>query len=159
MVEQDVLSQLVTFQLGKENYGIGIMDVHEIVKVDDVRPIPNAPGYVEGIFNLRGEIVPIINLHKRFHIPRLELSDEDELLGGAVIINIKDTKIGVIIDKILRVVTIENESVQPPPQIISGIGAEYIKGVVREEESYLIILDIDRIFDPKELQQITTIGG
>jgi purine-binding chemotaxis protein CheW len=57
------------------------------------------------------------------------------------------------------VVTIENEQVQPPPQIISGIGAEYIQGVVREDESYLILLDIDRIFDPKELQQITSIGG
>jgi purine-binding chemotaxis protein CheW len=159
MAEQDVLSQLVTFQLGKENYGISIMDVHEIVKIHDVRSIPNAPGYVEGIFNLRGEIVPIINLHKRFHIQKFELSEEDELLSGAVIINIKGTKIGVIIDKILRVVTIENEQVQPPPQIISGIGAEYIQGVVREDESYLILLDIDRIFDPKELQQITSIGG
>ena len=60
--------QLVTFQLGDEQYGISIMDVEGIVKIEDVRPIPNAPAYVEGIFNLRGEIIPVINLHRRFHI-------------------------------------------------------------------------------------------
>jgi len=157
-VEKDGQKQLVTFQLGNEQYGIDIMDVHEIWKVEAIRPIPNAPSYVEGIFNLRGDIVPVINLHRRFHIKRIQLSEDDELLSGSIIININGTKIGIIIDKVLRVVSIELDQVQPPPQIISGIGAEYIQGVVQGEDGYLIILDIQRLFDSKELQQISSIS-
>lgn len=157
-MEKDTQKQLVTFQLGNEQYGIDIMDVNEIWKAEGIRAIPNAPTYVEGIFNLRGEIVPVINLHRRFHIKRLILGEDDELLSGSIIININGTKIGIIIDKILRVVSIEPEQIQPPPQIISGIGAEYIQGVVQGDDGYLIILDIRRLFDPKELQQITTVG-
>ncbi|MEI8094087.1 MAG: chemotaxis protein CheW [Spirochaetales bacterium] len=157
-MEKDGQKQLVTFQLGNEQYGIDIMDVHEIWKVEAIRPIPNAPSYVEGIFNLRGDIVPVINLHRRFHIKRIQLSEDDELLSGSIIININGTKIGIIIDKVLRVVSIELDQVQPPPQIISGIGAEYIQGVVQGEDGYLIILDIQRLFDSKELQQISSIS-
>ncbi|MDR1839166.1 MAG: chemotaxis protein CheW [Treponema sp.] len=146
--------QLVTFQLGEELYGVNIMDVKEIVRVQAIRAIPNAPAYVEGIFNLRSEIIPIINLHKRFHIRKLITTEEDELLSGFVIIDIDGMKLGIIIDRISRVVTIEQEDIQPPPQMFSGIGAEYIQGVVRQEEGYLIILDIRDLFNPKELQKI-----
>ena len=148
-------SQLVTFQLGEELYGVNIMDVKEIVRVQDIRALPNAPSYVEGIFNLRGEIIPIINLHKRFHLKKVVISEEDELLSGFVIIDIDGMKLGVIIDRISRVVAVEKENIQPPPQMLSGIGAEYIQGVVRQEDtSYLIILNIRDLFNPRELQKI-----
>jgi purine-binding chemotaxis protein CheW len=146
--------QLVTFQLGEELYGVNIMDVKEIVRVQAVRPIPNAPTYVEGIFNLRSEIIPIISLHKRFHIKKLVSSEEDELLSGFIILDIEGMKLGIFIDRISRVVTIEKEEIQPPPQMFSGIGAEYIQGVVRQTDGYLIILDIRDLFNPKELQKI-----
>jgi purine-binding chemotaxis protein CheW len=146
--------QLVTFQLGEELYGVNIMDVKEIVRVQAIRAIPNAPAYVEGIFNLRSEIIPIINLHKRFHIKKLVTSEEDELLSGFIILDIDGMKLGIIIDRVSRVVTIEKEDVQPPPQMFSGIGTEYIEGVVRQEGGYLIILGIRDLFNPKELQKI-----
>jgi len=115
MAETDYQYQLVTFQLGEEQYGIDIMDVKEIVRVQNVRPIPNAPSYVEGIFNLRSEIIPIINLHKRFHLKKLVLNEDDELLSGFIIIDIDGMKLGVIIDKVSRVVTVETDKIQPPP--------------------------------------------
>jgi purine-binding chemotaxis protein CheW len=152
MAEQN--QQLVTFQLGEELYGINIMDVKEIVRVQAIRAIPNAPTYVEGIFNLRREIIPIINLHKRFHLKKAAASEEDELLSGFIILDIDGMKLGVIIDRVSRVVTIEKEEIQPPPQMVSGIGAEYIQGVVRQEKGYLIILDIRDLFNPRELQKI-----
>jgi purine-binding chemotaxis protein CheW len=147
-------NQLVTFQLGEELYGINIMDVKEIVRVQTIRGIPNAPAYVEGIFNLRSEIIPIINLHKRFHLKKLVSSEEDELLSGFVILDIDGMKLGIIIDRISRVITIEREDIQPPPQMLTGIGAEYIRGVVRQEQGYLIILNIRDLFNPRELQKI-----
>ena len=122
MADTDKQIQLVTFQLGEEHYGIDIMDVREIVRIQEVRPIPNAPAYVEGIFNLRGEIIPIINLHKRFDLSRAQLSEDDRLLSGFIIIDLNGRQLGVVIDKVSRVVTIATRQIQPPPQMMTGIG-------------------------------------
>ncbi len=152
--ENDNKLQLVTFQLGSESYGIDIMIVDGIVRVEETRSIPNAPNYVDGIFNLRGEIIPVINLHKRFQIRRAELNEEDKLLSGFIIIKIGGMKLGVIIDKISRVISVDLDAMQLPPQMLSGIGAEYIQGVFTRDDGYLILLDIERLFDPRELQQL-----
>ena len=157
MAGENTQLQLVTFQLGEELYGVDIMDVKEIVKVQDVRPIPNAPYYVEGIINLRSEIIPIINLHKRFHIKKLasEVADEfEEDEGGFIILDIEGNKIGIIIDRVARVITVDRGEIKPPPQMLCGIGTEYIEGVVRQDASYLIILDTRKIFNAGELQKI-----
>mgnify|MGYP006275599781 FL=1 len=150
--------QLVTFELGGETYGIDIMQVEGIVQVQQIRPIPYAPEYVEGIFNLRGEIIPVINLHRRFRLKQMELSEEDKLLSGMVILAIDDMHLAVMIDKVSRVVRVNQDDIQPPPQMISGIGAEYIQGVVNNEDNYLIILDARRLFNMRELEQLGQIG-
>lgn len=157
MAEHDDQLQLVTFQLSEELYGMDIMDVKEIVPSQDIRPIPNAPPYVEGLFNLRGDIIPIINLHKRFHLKRLAVDEDEALLSGFIIIEVEKMMLGVIIDKVERVIAIENREIQPPPQMLSGIGSEYISGVVNQESGYLIILDIHKLFSAKELQKIEEI--
>ncbi len=149
--------QLVTFQLGAEKYGIDIMDVKEIQRLVEIRSIPNAPAYVEGILNLRGNIIPVINLHQRFHFKKAALTEEDRQLGGIIVLRINKMLLGVIIDRISRVVSVEGKMVQPPPQMISGIGREFIQGVIKEQEGYLIVLDIRRLFNPAELQRITSI--
>ena len=146
--------QLVTFHLGDELYGVNIMDVKEIVKIQPVRFIPNAPYYVEGIINLRGEIIPIIALHKRFNIKSVPKTEDDEIEGGFIILNIDNSKIGIIIDKVARVVSVKGEDVKDPPQMLSGIGTEYIEGVIREDNGYLIMLNIRKVFNAKELQKI-----
>ena len=130
------------------------MDVKEIVRVQEIRQIPNAPLYVEGLFNLRGEIIPIISLHKRFHLKKAQLAEDDELLSGFIIIDIDGMKLGVIIDKVERVVSISPDDIQPAPQMLSGIGAQYIQGVVNREGSYLILLDVQKLFSAKELSKI-----
>ncbi len=151
--------QLVTFQLGSEQYGINIMDVEGIVKIEEVREIPNAPAYVEGIFNLRGEIIPVISLHRRFSISSANLSEEDQLLSGFVIVSIDGMQLAIIIDKVSRVVSVKVGEIQAPPQMISGIGAEYIQGVVNRDDHYLILLDIRRLFNVRELKQLDAISN
>lgn len=155
MAQGDTQLQLVTFQLGNELYGVNIMDVKEIVRVQNTRSIPSAPYYVEGIFNLRKEIIPVINLHKRFRIQKVENDFDNEFEGGFIILNIEGTKISIIIDRVARVTTIDTADIIPPPQMLTGIGSEYISGVIRQENGYLIVLDIRKLFDPKELQKIT----
>ena len=154
MAAGDTQFQLVTFQLGAELYGVNIMDVKEIVKTQSVRPIPHAPHYVEGIFNLRGEIIPVMNLHKRFRLEKKSNDEFDGEMGGLIILNLDGIKISIIIDKISRVVMINSSDVKPPPQMLTGIGSEYILGVVQQGNSYLIVLDIRKLFDPKELQKL-----
>ena len=154
MATEESQFQLVTFHLGEELYGVNIMDVKEIVRLQNVRVIPNAPYYVEGIINLRGEIIPIIDLHKRFKIQAAARSEDIEMEGGFIILNIDGSKIGIIIDKVERVVSVKGEDVKDPPQMLSGIGTEYIEGVVREESGYLIMLNTRKLFNAKELQKI-----
>lgn len=149
--------QLVTFHLGEELYGVNIMDVKEIVRLQNVRVIPNAPYYVEGIINLRGEIIPIIDLHKRFKIQSTTKPEDIEMDGGFIILNIDGSKIGIIIDKVERVVPVKAEDVKEPPQMLSGIGTEYIEGVIREDSTYLIMLNTRKLFNAKELQKIIEI--
>lgn len=153
----EVQFQLVTFRLGEELYGVNIMDVKEIVRLQNVRVIPNAPYYVEGIIKLRSEIIPIIDLHKRFNIQSTAKPEDIEMEGGFIILDIEGSKIGIIIDKVERVVTIKEEEVKEPPQMLSGIGNEYIEGVVREEHGYLIMLNTRKLFNASELQKIIDI--
>ena len=153
----EVQFQLVTFRLGEELYGVNIMDVKEIVRLQNVRVIPNAPYYVEGIIKLRSEIIPIIDLHKRFNIQSTSKPEDIEMEGGFIILDIEGSKIGIIIDKVERVVTIKEEEVKDPTQMLSGIGNEYIEGVVREEHGYLIMLNTRKLFNASELQKIIDI--
>lgn len=158
MAELDTQFQLVTFHLGEELYGVNILDVKEIVRLQAVRNIPNAPYYVEGIINLRGEIIPIIDLHKRFKIQKVLEQEAIDLEGGFIILNIDRNKMGIMIDKVERVVTVQSSDVKDPPQMLSGIGNEYIEGVIRQEQGgYLIMLNIRKLFNPKELQKIIEI--
>lgn len=155
MDTEDSQIQLVTFRLGNELYGVDIMAVKEIVRIQPIRPIPNAPNYMVGILNLRGEIIPIIDLHRRFNIAFANEEDElDELESGFIILNINGKQLGIIIDRVSRVATVNFSDIQTAPRMSGGIGSEYIRGVVRNDDGYLIILDIVRLFDPKELQKI-----
>ncbi len=153
MYDEDSV-QLVTFNLGKEQYGIDIMKVEGIVREEEIRNIPNAPVFVEGIFNLRGDIIPVINLHKRFHIPEMKKDEADELLKGLIIIRVNNMKLAVKIDKVAKVINIDKKKILQPPQMNRGIGSEYIQGVTSLDDQYIIILDVERLFAIKELKQL-----
>lgn len=145
--------QLVTFHLGKEYYGIDIQYVKEIYNDETVRAIPNTPDYLEGIINLRGDVVPIVNLHKRFRIEQVETEKAENALNGFIIIKIEEILIGIMIDSVEKVVLYRREQIQPAPQIISGIKGKYIQGVIYENDSYLILLDVVNLFNPSELMK------
>lgn len=157
MAETENQLQLVTFQLGNEKYGIDIMEVKEIVRNQEVRPIPNAPAWVQGLLNLRGRIIPIIDLHERFQLTRLSVEDDESDPGGIIVITAGGRELGIVIDKIIRVKTIDFSDMQAPPQMMSGIGTEYIQSVVNAEDGYLIILNTRRLFSSRELQSLSAL--
>ncbi len=147
----------VTFRIGNEIYGIDIMLIHSIVDYEDVRAIPNAPVYVEGLYNLRGEVIPIINLHSRFQIPVAELADKDAV-DGIIIIDVEKCKVGLVVDSVLRIIEIDTKQIQQSSAGHDKIGNAYVTGVYIDKNEYIVILDAYKIFAPKEWQRISEIG-
>jgi len=146
---------LVTFKISNETYAIDIMEVNEIVKLTEITPIPNAPDFVDGIITLRGQIIPIVDLNKRFNFLPRTYTEEDELFRAIVIIRVHDMTIGILIDQVNRVIPIDRNQIQPPPQMVSGVGAEFISGVVKQNDNLFVILDVQKLFSKKELLMLS----
>ena len=146
---------LVTFKISNETYAIDIMEVNEIVKLTEITPIPNAPDFVDGIITLRGQIIPIVDLNKRFNFVPRTYTEEDELFRAIVIIRVHDMTIGILIDQVNRVIPIDRNQIQPPPQMVSGVGAEFISGVVKQNDNLFVILDVQKLFSKKELLMLS----
>jgi purine-binding chemotaxis protein CheW len=140
--------KIVTFCLGGRDYGVDIMNVKEIAKADKFTFVPNAPSFVRGVYNLRGDIIPVIDLRMFFHLPLVKNDDQDNML----ILHIEDRVYGTIVDKIDKVVGINTEQIQPPHPIFGDINIKYIHGVVEKSGDLYIILDVVRIFSPNQPQ-------
>ena len=140
--------KMVTFSLAGKDYGVDIMNVKEIAKADKFTYVPNAASFVRGVYNLRGDIIPIIDLRMFFHLP-VEKKGKDAL-ENLLILRIADRVYGTIVDKIDKVVGINTESIQPPHPIFGDINIKFISGVVEKQGELYIILDVIRIFTQSE---------
>ncbi len=137
--------KMVTFCLGGKDYGIDIMKVKEISKESNFTFVPNTPPYVRGVQNLRGEIIPIVDLRKMFYLPAEDGEYAEEEL---IILRLEGERIlGAVVDKIEKVLSVSEETIQPPHPLFGDINIEYIAGVVEVEGRLFIILDVDRIFN------------
>ncbi len=137
--------KMVTFSLGGKDYGIDIMNVKEIAKFHTFTYVPNAPPFVRGVYNLRGDIISIIDLRLLFNLPAEQKVDNRAEDG--LIVRMGDHMLGVIVDNVARVVGISRRTIQPPHPIFADINLKYISGVVEHESRLYIILDVERIFD------------
>jgi purine-binding chemotaxis protein CheW len=139
--------KMITFSLAGKDYGVDIMNVKEIAKADKFTYVPNAASYVRGVYNLRGDIIPIVDLRTFFH---LSMDKKRDGLENMLILRIDDRVYGTIVDKIDRVVGINSDTIQPPHPIFGDINIKFIKGVVEKEGDLFIILDVVRIFTQSE---------
>lgn len=133
--------QLVTFSLGEEEFGVDIMKVQEIIRIPPITQVPNAPAYVEGVINLRGNIIPVVNLRKRFGMP----SGEETDLCRVVVLQFDGKVFGVRVDGVTEVLRLDSDSIEPPPPVALGMDAHYIRGVGKIGERLLILLNLDRL--------------
>lgn len=151
MIKTGELTSLVTFQLEDEVYGVDIMKTTEIIKMPELRRIPNSPSFFEGMLNLRGSIIPVINFKKLFHFNTFDLGKEK----GIIVVQVKDIIFGFIIDKILRVLNIESEEIKQ----IQGANKEiekYVGGIIQLDEELISILDIESIMNVGDKSGILT---
>ncbi|GAB6090984.1 chemotaxis protein CheW [Spirochaeta dissipatitropha] len=135
--------KMVTFSLGGKDYGIDIMKVKEIAKYSNFTYVPNAPRFVEGVYNLRGDIISIVDLRKLFHLP---VEEDNQKYKNGLILRLETNLLGIIVDKIDKVIGISSKSIQPPHPIFGDINIKFISGVVEHEKRLYIILDVERIF-------------
>jgi purine-binding chemotaxis protein CheW len=139
--------KMITFSLAGKAYGVDIMNVKEIAKADKFTFVPNAASFVRGVYNMRGDIIPIIDLRQFFHLPQDKKTDGQE---NMLILRIHEQVYGTIVDRIDKVVGINHENIQPPHPIFGDINIKFISGVVEKEGELYIILDVVRIFGQKE---------
>jgi len=137
----------VGFRLDEEDYAIAITKIQEIILMKPITRIPQAPDFIEGLINLRGSVIPIVHLRKRFGLPAREFDDETR----TIVVNLHDRTFGCIVDAVTQVMRINTEELQPVPISVRSVARQYISGVAKLEEQLLIILDIEKVFDPDEL--------
>ncbi len=147
------LLQLVTFHIGDEEFGVEILKVQEIIRTMAITRVPKAPVFVEGVINLRGKVIPIIDLRKRFGMAGQEHDKHTRI----IVIEINAVIIGFVVDSVSEVLRIPANTVEPPPPIISGIGSEYIRGVGKLADRLLILLDLDNLLSKGEQGMLSSI--
>lgn len=138
--EKKVL-QLVVFQLGEEIYGIDIAEIVEIIPMQAITHVPGTAAFVEGVINLRGRIIPIINLRKR-----LGLSSQDN--GKAtriIVVEVRPDTIGMIVDAVKEVLHLDTSNIEPPSPVVASVDTEYIRGVGKLPDGLLVLLDLERV--------------
>lgn len=154
--EDEGMLQLVGFDIADEQFGVDILIVQEIIRSATVTAVPNSPDFVEGVINLRGNIIPVVDLRKRLY-----LYNEANAAQRAwiLILNINDRVVGFIVDQVTHVIKVPEESVQPPPEIvISGLESQYIQGVCELSENLLVILNFSRVLFSDEYDMLRDLG-
>lgn len=151
MESHDQDEEYLTFRLADEEYGVDILRVQEIRGWETVTRIPNAPEYVKGVLNLRGAIVPIIDLRTRFHLPRSEYTATTVVVVLSVQSRHRERIMGVVVDAISDVVSARLSDIQATPEFDTSIKIDYISGLASSNEKMIMLVDVDRMLDIAEM--------
>ena len=147
---RDCLLQLVSFSIGEEEFGVDILKVQEINRMLDVTRVPNAPEYVDGVINLRGKVIPIINLRRRFGMERKERDKNTRI----VVVEIGGRVVGFVVDAVREVLRIPSGVTEPPPSLVGGVRSEYITAVGKLEDRLLILLNLEKLLNAEEQAEV-----
>ncbi|MBN2705062.1 MAG: purine-binding chemotaxis protein CheW [Deltaproteobacteria bacterium] len=154
--ENDDLMQIVGFVIGNELFGVDILMVQEIIRETSCTAIPNAPDFIEGVINLRGNIVPVVDLRRRLNLNSMKASGKTWVM----ILNIGDRITGFVVDAVTKVLKVPRNGIKPPPDIVvSGMQSKYITGVCQIDQGLLILLDFNRILLVEEIMKLRELSA
>lgn len=139
--EQDEILQLVSFKVGNEEFAIDILKVNEIIRFMEITKIPNSPEHVEGIINLRGKVVPVVNLRIKMGLP----SKDNDVNSRIIVVELNNKIIGFKVDAVYEVLRIPRSITETPPDLVSNVNSQYITSVGKIDDRLLILLDIERM--------------
>ena len=142
--------QVVSFKLGYEEYGVDIAQVQEINRMVAVTHVPRAPQFMEGVINLRGQLIPIIDLRARFGMPRAEHTKNTRI----VVTEIGAKRVGMVVDSLSEVLRLPVDQIEDAPEMLTGVDTEYIRGVGKIEDRLIILLDLGRIVSGAEKREL-----
>lgn len=145
--------QFVIFKLDEEEYGIDIINVKEIGTYKEPVNIPNSPDFIEGIINYRGEVIPIVNLKKRFNLNGLVIGKNTRV----IIINIKDKQVGFVVDEASQTIRLDESDIEKTPEMVTKVNLEYITGVGKKDDRLILMIDLEKVLTDNEKQKISTL--
>ena len=145
--------QLVVFELADEHYGVDIATVEGIIKMQEITVVPQAPSFVEGVTNLRGSVLPVIDLRKRFDLPVVEFTNHSRI----VTVSINQLKVGMIVDGVSEVLMVAEEDIEPTPPMITTVDSAFITGIAKLEDMLIILLDLGKVLSVGELAELQAI--
>lgn len=137
----DDLIQLVTFRIGDEEFGVDILAVQEIIRLMQITMVPRAPQFIEGVINLRGKVIPVVNMRTRFNKAQKEPDSSTRI----VVMELDQKIVGFLVDGVSEVLRLPESTVEDPPPVVAGIGSEYIRGIGKLDNRLLILLDLDHL--------------
>lgn len=146
--------KLLTFSLASEGYGISILKVKEIIGMMEITPVPRTPDFIKGVINLRGKIIPVMDLRTKFGMMEQEYDERTCIIVVEVSMNGVQKLIGVVVDTVSEVVTISDEQIEPPPEYGTSVEHNSILGIGKIKERVVIILDIDEVFLCEEMMKV-----
>ncbi len=151
MPEKIKETQLVIFRLANEDFGLEISQVREIIRLQDITPMPKAPDFIEGVINLRGQIIAVMDLAKRFSLTAQKRSDKTRI----VVTEAHGTTVGLVVDAVPEVLRISADSIEATPDLMeSQIHTDFIKGVGKVKDKLIILLDVDKVLSKEEIKQV-----
>ena len=152
--DYDELLQLVSFNLDEEEFGVDILKVREINKMLQITRVPNSPHYVEGVINLRGRIIPVVDLRAKVGLEKKSYNKDTRI----IVVEIADKTIGFIVDKVSEVLRIPKNVTEAPPKLIAGIDSDYITAVGKLEDRLLILLDLNKVFNTEQIELLSSMN-
>lgn len=147
------LLQLVSFHIGGEEFGLDILRVQEIIRIQDLTRVPNSPDFVDGVINLRGKVIPVVALRKRFGLETLAHDKQTRI----VVVEVNGTVLGFIVDSVSEVLRVPASTIEPPPRL-GKVEREYVSGVGKLDNRLLILLDVDRLMSESEEASIAGVA-
>jgi len=142
--------QVVCFKVGREEYGIEILKVQEILKIPKITKLPKSKPYIMGVIDLRGKVIPIVDLSKKFGLGSGSTTEKTR----TIVVDIEGKKVGLAIDSVSHVIRVSSNDIEPPPPVVKGISGRYIVGIAKLQEGFVVILDINQIFSTDELSSL-----
>lgn len=147
--QNNKILQLVSFKLGDEEFAVDILIVSEIIRLVQITPVPHAPHFIEGVINLRGRVLPVVGLRKRFHMPEIEQTDQTRI----IVMVWENQLVGFLVDSVSEVLRIPANTVENAPPVVAGVGAEYIEGVGKLDDRLLILLNMGFLFANSDIPE------
>lgn len=147
--------QFLTFTLGSEQYAVEVGKVREVLEFTEVTRVPRTRDYMMGVINLRGSVVPVVDLRRKFGLEEAEQTVDTSIVVMELDLGDEAVILGTVADSVQEVISIDDEQIEPSPQIGTKIETEFIKGIGKQEEQFVIILDMDRVFNEAELSNVS----